>query len=87
MLRRAENHVARYRRCHRTALTRAILGLQQAVSMDVLFYRRDPDRVRAGTTRPRAGTPVRQSGMHTSVMYGSGCGMDLLHSSVAGKGR
>lgn len=31
--------------CHRTALTRGILGLQDAVSMDVLFYRRDPDRV------------------------------------------
>jgi hypothetical protein len=31
-------------RCHRVALTRAILGLQDAITMDVLFYRRDPDR-------------------------------------------
>ena len=26
------------------ALTRAVLGLEDAVTMDVLFYRRDPDR-------------------------------------------
>jgi hypothetical protein len=32
------------RRCHRVALTRAVLGLEDAVTMDVLFYRRDPDR-------------------------------------------
>ncbi|DBA85260.1 TPA: hypothetical protein ACH3X2_005959 [Trebouxia sp. C0005] len=30
--------------CHRTALTRALLGMQDSVSMDVLFYSRDPDR-------------------------------------------
>lgn len=30
--------------CHRVALTRALLGLQEVVSMDVLYYRRDPDR-------------------------------------------
>ncbi len=28
----------------RTALTRALLGMQDSVSMDVLFYSRDPDR-------------------------------------------
>lgn len=33
-------------RCHRVALTRAILGLEDAMTMDVLFYRRDPDRGR-----------------------------------------
>jgi hypothetical protein len=31
-------------RCHRVALTRAVLGLEDAITMDVLFYRRDPDR-------------------------------------------
>jgi len=54
-------------RCHRTALTRAILGLQDAVSMDVLFYRRDPDRVRAGSTRPHAGMPIKQGYRRTSA--------------------
>ena len=29
---------------HRCALARAVLGLQDAISMDVLYYRRDPDR-------------------------------------------
>lgn len=30
--------------CHRTVLTRAMKGLQDAISMDVLWYRRDPER-------------------------------------------
>lgn len=30
--------------CHRTALVRKIKGLEDVVSMDVLFYRRDPER-------------------------------------------
>lgn len=30
--------------CHRVVLGRAVLGLEDAVSMDVLFYRRDPER-------------------------------------------
>ena len=30
--------------CHRVALTRAILGLQDVISMDHVYYRRDPDR-------------------------------------------
>lgn len=30
--------------CHRVALTRSLLHLDEAVTMDVLFYRRDPDR-------------------------------------------
>jgi len=30
--------------CHRVALTRAVKGLQDVVSMDVLWYRRDPER-------------------------------------------
>ena len=30
--------------CHRVALTRSMKGLQDVVSMDVLYYRRDPDR-------------------------------------------
>lgn len=30
--------------CHRVALTRSLLHLDDVVSMDVLFYRRDPDR-------------------------------------------
>lgn len=30
--------------CHRVTLTRSILGLQDAITMDVLFYRRDPER-------------------------------------------
>ena len=29
--------------CHRVALTRSILGLQDVISMDVLFYKRDPE--------------------------------------------
>jgi len=29
--------------CHRTMMARALLGLEDAVSVDVLFYRRDPD--------------------------------------------
>lgn len=28
----------------RTAVTRALLGMQDSISMDVLFYQRDPDR-------------------------------------------
>lgn len=32
--------------CHRVATTRGVLGLQECITMDVLFYRRDPDRVR-----------------------------------------
>ncbi|MEL6348441.1 MAG: glutathione S-transferase C-terminal domain-containing protein [Myxococcota bacterium] len=30
--------------CHRCTLTRAILGLQDVISMDTLYFRRDPDR-------------------------------------------
>ena len=30
--------------CHRTALVRSLLGLEDVVSMDVLYYRRDPER-------------------------------------------
>lgn len=30
--------------CHRVALARSLKGLQDVVSMDVLFYRRDPER-------------------------------------------
>ncbi|GAQ81656.1 hypothetical protein KFL_000860280 [Klebsormidium nitens] len=30
--------------CHRCVLTRALLGLHDVISMDVLFYRRDPDK-------------------------------------------
>ncbi|KAL3163163.1 hypothetical protein ABBQ32_009571 [Trebouxia sp. C0010 RCD-2024] len=30
--------------CHRTAVTRALLGMQDSISMDVLFYQRDPDQ-------------------------------------------
>lgn len=30
--------------CHRVALTRAVKGLEHVVSMDVLYYRRDPER-------------------------------------------
>jgi len=29
--------------CHRTMMARAILGLEDVISVDVLFYRRDPD--------------------------------------------
>ncbi|MCH9680925.1 MAG: glutathione S-transferase C-terminal domain-containing protein [Deltaproteobacteria bacterium] len=30
--------------CHRVALARSMLGLDEVISMDVLFYRRDPER-------------------------------------------
>ncbi len=30
--------------CHRVVLARELLGLQETISMDVLFYRRDPER-------------------------------------------
>ena len=30
--------------CHRVILARAVLGLQEAISVDVLFYRRDPEK-------------------------------------------
>ena len=30
--------------CHRAALTRSLKGLEHVISMDVLYYRRDPDR-------------------------------------------
>jgi hypothetical protein len=52
------------------ALTRAILGLEDAITMDVLFYRRDPDR--GWQFKPEVWQPAAaQLLMCWNIYYGS----------------
>jgi glutathionyl-hydroquinone reductase len=56
--------------CHRTAIARNIKRLEEIVTMDVLFYRRDPERGWRRRPHPRArlrrhrGSPARMQHPH-----------------------